>query len=99
MGGANIIERIDGTVGTVIVRIQGGSDDDVLLLNFSKESPAHVFNGSCKEDYTKDGTSAKESWTLENGTFTIMPSIKKNNQTRENAVEYTIEFRNMERSI
>jgi len=44
------------------------------------------------------GTSL-ENWTLEGGTFITQPTHKKNNQTQEISIEYTIQFRNASRLI
>jgi hypothetical protein len=92
-----VTDRIDSNVYDVVFRVVRYSDSDVVLNGFLN---AKVFiDGSLKEDYVKDGNDNQENWTLEGGTFTIQPSHRKNNQTGDQLVEYTIQFRNTKRTI
>jgi len=98
-GGVNIKKRVDGGVHDLIVRVQKFSVADVFLNNaMNQESPV-IFNGSAKEDFIRDGVEGAESYLMENGTFTTRPGNAKNNQEGNNAMEYTIRFRNVVRAI
>ena len=94
-----ITDRVDGNVCSVVFRIVRYSKNDTLLSAAYNKASIEVFNGSMKESYHVDDEEALENWTLELGTFTTPPTHRKNNQTGEYTVEYTIEFRNAKRVI
>lgn len=98
-GGVNINKRSDGGVHDLTVRVQRYSASDVFLNNASNQASPVVFNGSLKEDYTRDGTAGAESWILENGSITTRPTSTKNNTDGNSLQEYTIRFRNCSRNI
>jgi len=98
-GGVNINKRVDGGVHDLIARVQKYSDSDVFLNSaINQESPI-VFNGSVKEDFTRDGVEGSESYILENGSITTRPANVKNNQDGNGMMEYTIRFRNATRNL
>jgi hypothetical protein len=98
-GAVNINKRNDAGVHDLIVRVQKFSGSDVFL-NSQRNQPAPVvFNGSVKEDFTRDGTAGAESYILENGSFTAQPSNVKNNTDGNGMIEYTIRFRTATRNI
>jgi len=98
-GGVNINKRVDGNVYDLIVRVQKFSQSDVFLNSATNQEIPVVFNGSAKEDFTRDGVAGAESYILENGSFTARPKNTKNNQDGNGAMEYTIRFRNVSRNI
>ena len=98
-GGVNINERVDGGVSDLIVRVQRYSDSDILLNSAINSKPLTVFNGSLKEDFTKDGIAGVESYILESGSITTKPSNVKNNTDGSGMMEYTIRFRNATRNL
>lgn len=98
-GAVNINKRNDGGVHDLIVRVQKFSASDVFLNNASNQAAPVVFNGSLKEDFTRDTTAGAESYVLENGSFTTRPGNVKNNTDGNGMMEYTIRFRNATRNI
>lgn len=98
-GGVNIHKRFDAGVHDLIVRVQKDSASDVFLNSaINTESPT-IFNGSVKEDFTRDGVAGSDSYTLENGSITTRPTNTKNNTDGNAMMEYTIRFRNAIRSL
>lgn len=98
-GAVNVNKRIDGGVHDLIIRVQKYSDSDVFLNSAINQVDPVIFNGSVKEDFTKDGTAGAESYILENGSITTRPANVKNNTDGNGMVEYTIQFRNATRNI
>ena len=98
-GSVNINKRNDGGVHDLIVRVMKFSGSDVFLNSARNQASPVVFNGSVKEDFTRDGTAGAESYILENGSITAQPSNKKNNTDGDATMEYTIRFRNATRNI
>lgn len=98
-GAVNINERVDQDVASVTIRVLRYSDDDITLNSFLNSNPIVVMDGSIKENYTKDGTDALESWELTAGTFITKPTKKVNNQTGDHINEYMIEFRRARRNV
>lgn len=94
-----ITERVDGNAGEIVFRMRRYSDADIFLSAAWNKRPIEIFNGSLKEDFFSGQNNALENWTVENGTFTAPPVHVKNNQTQLYSVEYTIEFRNLRRTI
>ena len=98
-GAVNINKRNDAGVHDLIVRVQKFSGSDVFLNSARNQDAPTVFNGSVKEDFTRDGTAGAESYILENGSVTTQPSNVKNNTDGNAMMEYTIRFRNATRNI
>lgn len=98
-GGVNINKRIDGNVHDLVVSVQKFSGSDVFLNSAMNQEKPVIFNGSAREDFTRDGVEGSESYILENGSLTTRPSNVKNNQDGNGAMEYTIRFRNVSRNI
>lgn len=98
-GGVNINKRVDGNVYDLTVRVQRYSEDDVFLNSASNQELPVVFNGSVKEDFTRDNIAGAESYILENGSITTRPTNTKNNQDGNGTMEYKIRFRNVTRNI
>jgi len=98
-GGVNINKRIDGDVYDLLFRIQKFSDSDVFMNSAINQEVPVLFNGSAKDNFTKDGTDGVETWTLQNGSITTRPTETKNNQDGNGLVEYTIRFRSAQRAL
>jgi hypothetical protein len=98
-GAVNINKRNDAGVHDLIVRVQKFSGSDVFLNSQRNQATPTVFNGSVKEDFTRDGTAGAESYILENGSMTAQPSNVKSNTDGNAMMEYTIRFRNATRNI
>jgi len=98
-GGVVISSRNDSGVHDMVLRIQKLSPSDIFLNSARNGVPITVFNGSVKEDFTRDGVAAAESYTLESGSITAQPANVKNNTDGNAMMEYTIRFRNAFRSL
>ena len=88
----NIQKRSDGGVIDVAFTVPKYSDDDTWLTSQLNQDVPVNFNGSCKENYTKDGVEMVKTYTLENGSFTTQPTDTRNNQDGNNEMTYTIQF-------
>lgn len=82
-----------------MMRIQRFSDDDVFLNSALNQRIPVLFSGSIKEDFQRDGQDFKESWSLENGSFTTKPTVTKNDTDGNGVMEYTLRFRRAQRSL
>lgn len=98
-GGVNINQRNDGGVHDLIVRVQKASGSDVFLNSAMNQASPVVFNGSCKEDFIRDGVAGSESYILENGSHTTRPSNVKNSTDGNAMMEYTMRFRKATRNL
>lgn len=99
VNGVTINKRVDADVYDLAFRVQKFSADDVLLNTWANAADPVVINGSCKEQFNRDGASFTESWALEAGSLTTRPTHTKNNQDGSNQVEYTIRFRRAKRNL
>lgn len=98
-GGVTITERVDGGVHNFVIRVQRLSADDVFLNSMRNQKPVAIIDGSIKTNYSRDGRDSVETYTLEGGSFTDQPEDTKNNQDGNGILEYTIQFRNSQRSL
>lgn len=98
-GGVTINRRSDGGVHDLVITLQKYSDDDVFLNSAINAETPTIFAGSLKEDFVKDGTDGQESWTLEGGSITTLPSNTKNDTDGNATQEYTFRFRNAKRAL
>ena len=98
-GGVNINERTDRGVYDLTIRVQRLSGSDAFLNGALRQSPPMLFNGSLKENYTRDGTSFVESWILESGSITTQPTKTTNDEDGNALSEYVIRFRNATRNL
>ncbi len=98
-GSVNINERSDKGVYDLLINVQRFSESDVFLNNADRQSPPTVFNGSVKEDFTRDGTAGVESFILENGSFTTRSTVTKNDQDGNALMAYSIRFRTATRNV
>ncbi len=98
-GSVNINERSDKGVYDLLINVQRFSGSDVFLNNADRQSPPTVFNGSIKEDFTRDGTAGVESFILENGSFTTRSTVTKNDQDGNALMAYSIRFRTATRNV
>lgn len=98
-GGVSIQRRSDGDVHDLTIRVQKYSADDVRLTEAVNTSPVEVFSGSLKENFTRDGTESVETYTLESGSVTTLPTNTKNDQDGNALMEYVIRFRSAVRSL
>lgn len=99
VGGVTIGERMDKDVYDLKFSIQKYSDDDVFMLSQINTPGATLFEGSAKESYTKDTQAGVESWNLDGGSITTLPTQTRNNQDGNAMMEYTIQFRTAKRSL
>jgi len=97
--GVNINKRMDGNVYDLTLRVQKYGSDDVLLTGWVNSEAPVVINGSVKETFFRDGQEFTESWTLEAGSITTLPTDTKNNQDGNGLMEYVIRFRRGKRNI
>jgi len=98
-GGVNINVRNDANVYRLVLLIQKYSGSDTFLNSAKNQGSVTIFNGSVKEDFTRDGKAAAESYTLENGSITTQPTNVKSNTDGNALMEYTIRFRNAFRNV
>ena len=98
-GGVNINERTDRGVYDLTVRVQRLSGSDTFLNNALRQSPITIFNGSLKENFTRDGVDFVESWLLESGSITTQPTKTTNDEDGNALSEYVIRFRNATRNL
>lgn len=98
-GGVNINGRADATVRDLVMRVQRYSDSDVFLNSALNQEAPTVFNGSLKEDFTRNDIAGVESWILESGSITTQPTVVKNDTDGNAVMEYTIRFRSTQRNI
>jgi hypothetical protein len=98
-GGVTIGERMDKDVYDLTFSVQKYSDDDVFMLSQINTPGATLFEGSAKESYAKDGSAGVESWNLDGGSITTLPTQTRNNQDGNAMMEYTIQFRTAKRSL
>jgi len=98
-GGVNINVRNDANVHDMVLRVQKYSGSDIFLNSAKNQGSVTIFNGSVKEDFTRDGKAAAESYTLENGSITTQPTNVKSNTDGNALMEYTIRFRNAFRNV
>lgn len=97
--GVNINKRSDGGVHDLVVRVQKMSDSDIFLNSAVNQDSPVVFNGTMKEDFTKDGIAGVETYILETGSITTRPTATQNDQDGNALREYTIRFRNAQRNL
>ena len=98
-GGVTIQKREDSGVSTVTFRVlRFGSDDEYLNARAGSESVT-VFDAVVKSAYFKDGQERKETFELEAGSITDMPTVTNNGNEQEVTLEYVMEFRNSSRTL
>lgn len=88
----NIQKRSDADVYDIVFRVAKYSDNDEYLLAQLNNPSVVIFNGSLRENYSKDGEQRIRTFTLEAGSFTTQPTETRNNIDGNNAREYTIRF-------
>jgi len=98
-GGVNINQRSDRSVYDLTVRVQRLSNSDRFLNNALRTTPATVFNGSLKENFTRDDVAGVETWILEGGSITTQPTKTVNDEDGNALSEYTIRFRSATRNV
>lgn len=98
-GGVNIAKRLDGSVYDLTVRVQKYGIDDVLFTSWINSDEPTIISGSVKEVFFRDDQEYAESWTLEAGTITTLPTSTANNQDGSAMLEYVMRFRRAKRSL
>ena len=98
-GGVTIGERMDKDVYDLVFSVQKYSADDVFMLSLINPEGVTLIEGSAKESYTIDGSAGVESWNLDGGSITTLPTQTRNNQDGNALMEYTIQFRLAKRSL
>src|SRR5699024_6877767 len=97
--GVNINKRMDGNVYDLTFRVQKYGSDDVQVTSWINSEFPVVINGSLKETFFRDEQEFTESWVLEAGSVTTLPTDTKNNQDGNGLMEYVIRFRRGKRNI
>ena len=97
-GGVTIIKAFDGDVGSIVIKIQKNSDDDIFM-NTALSGDTTVLNGSLKTRLTRDTVDGVASYTLVNGSITEQPTDTIENKEANDEMEYTIEFRTVTRNL
>jgi len=90
--GLNIQKRSDANVRNLEFTVPKYSDDDIWLNSQLNQETPVVFEGSAKENYTKDGIEMVTTYTLEEGSFTVQPTDQRNNVDGNQEMVYTIQF-------
>jgi len=98
-GGVTIGERMDKDVYDLTFSIQKYSEDDIFMVGLINTEGVALIEGSAKESYTSDGSAGIESWNLDGGSITTLPTQTRNNQDGNALMEYTIQFRTAKRSL
>lgn len=98
-GGVAISARADADVHTLLVRLLRYSEDDAFMNSLMDTPTPTVFQGSLKQDFTRDGRVGKESWTFQNGSITVAPTMTYNDVDGNAGTEYTIKFRSAKRNL
>ncbi len=98
-GGVSISQRADASVYTMVVNVLKYSEDDVYLNEQVNAPIPVIFNGSLKQDFSRDGQGFKESWSLENGSITAKPAQTYNDLDGNALMAYTIKFRTAKRIL
>lgn len=98
-GDVTVFGRTDAGVYDLGMRVKKYSPSDVFLNSARNRSVPEIFNGSAKESYRRNGNDQTSTWILENGSITTQPTDTRNNQEGNAVMEYTIRFRNAQRSI
>lgn len=97
--GVNINKRMDGNVYDLTMRVQKYGSDDVQLSAWVNSEFPVIIAGSVKETFFRDEQEFTESWILEAGSITTLPTDTKNNQDGNGMMEYVIRFRRGKRNI
>lgn len=98
-GGVTIGERMDKDVYDLAFSVQKYSADDVFMLGLINTAGATLIEGSAKESYIIDGGAGVESWNLDGGSITTLPTQTRNNQDGNALMQYTVQFRTAKRSL
>lgn len=99
-GGLTVAGRVDGDVGDLVFSVQKLSGDDTVMNEWRRSNGYPVIlDGSAKTRFTRDGAELTETYELSGGTITAQPEDNRNNQDQNNAMEYTIQFRSVRRSL
>ena len=90
--GINIQKRSDAYVYDLAFTVPKYSEfDDFMSSQINRNEPV-LFAGSVKENYIKDEEEFINTYTLEDGSITVLPTETKNNTDGNNAMLYTIQF-------
>lgn len=98
-GGLTINKRSDGRVHDLVIRLQKMSDDDIFMNGILNAETTVVLNGSLKEVFVRDGVQGVDTYSLQNGSCTTLPTKTVNDQEGNSLMEYTIRFRQAIRAI
>ncbi len=90
LNSVNIQKRSDAYVYDLVFRVPKYSDADIYMKGEANQDSVTVFDGSLKEDYTKDGEDFVTTYTLSSATITTLPTDTRNNQDGNNAMEYSM---------
>ena len=93
--GVNYQKRSDAGVYDLVFRLAKYSDNDEYMLAQLNNVDLVLFNGSCRENFIKDGQERVRTFRLEGGSITSQPTETRNNLDGNNLREYTIRFNNV----
>lgn len=97
-GGVTVGERSDSGVCDLTVRVQRNGAADIFLQSKANQGVA-VFDGSLKENFTKEGVDGVETYEMQTGSITTQPTKTKNSTDGNALNEWIIQFRNGVRSL
>ena len=97
-GSVNIIQRTDGLVYDIAISVLKGSRSDQFLQADVNSNPSSILQAVIKENFVREGVDFVDSYLLNNGSYTTLPTITRNNQDGNEGVTYTAQFREMVRT-
>lgn len=97
--GVNINKRSDAGAYSLVVRVQRKSESDIFLNSAVNSENVVVFDGSLKENFVRDSIEGVESWILESGSITTLPTETFNDTEGNAMMEYTLQFRFCQRNV
>lgn len=93
LDGVNFQKRSDAYVYDLVFRVAKYSDNDEYMLAQINNPSLVIFDGSCRENFIKDGEERVRTFTLSSGSITTQPTETRNNLDGNNLREYTIRFK------
>ncbi len=94
-----IARRSDSGVHDLVIRVTQFSPDDAALQAAINAEGVTEFTGSIKEAYTVDGVDSQCTTELVGGSITDQPTATTNTQDGNALMEYTIQFREVVRTL
>ncbi len=98
-GSVTIARRSDSGVHDLVIRVTQFRPDDARLQAAINAVGVTQFTGSIKEAYTVDGVDSQSTTELVGGSITTQPTSTTNTQDGNALMEYTIQFREVVRTL